>query len=195
MNIESGIMGIKQDSLLARIAELEAENAALKAQVEQLRQETMLDAMLPVYNRRAFRRELERTIALLDRYDIGSALLYLDIDAFKAINDDYGHAAGDAVLSLVAQTLLQTVRVSDTVGRLGGDEFAIALIQSDEVATLAKIKAIKKAFEGLEVQTAKGETIQFSISIGYTVLVRGDDTDQALERADAAMYAQKRKRS
>ena len=182
-------------SLEARILELEEERDRLMREVVQLRQEAMHDPLLPVYNRRAFTRELERAVALLDRYNIGSSLLYIDIDGFKTINDRFGHGAGDQVLQKVADLLLATVRVSDSVGRLGGDEFGILLMQSDEEATLAKIKSLEKAFETVSVDVA-GQAIRFSVSVGYTVLVRGDDEAQALERADAAMYQVKnRKRS
>ena len=179
-------------ALKERLAKVEAERDALLREVVQLRQEAMLDPLLPVFNRRAFRRELERGIGLLDRYNIGSTLLYLDIDSFKAINDRYGHAAGDKVLCRVAEALLSLVRVSDSVGRLGGDEFAILLIQTDEAGAKAKIKAIHRAFEDVAVEHA-GEVISPRVSVGYTVLVRGDDADQALDRADAAMYRVKRR--
>ena len=193
MRPETEELSEETKALKARLYALETERDALLREVVQLRQEAMLDPLLPVYNRRAFRRELERAIALLDRYNIGSVLLYIDINNFKQVNDRYGHAAGDLFLMKVAETLLSLVRVSDSVGRLGGDEFAILLIQSDEVGARAKIKAIARAFEELEVECA-GDILHPSVSVGLTSLVRGDDADHALDRADAAMYAAKRRK-
>lgn len=189
---ETEVMSEEIKALKERLHAVEAERDALLREVVQLRQEAMLDPLLPVYNRRAFRRELERAIALLERYGIGSALLYIDINEFKRINDRFGHAAGDVVLASVAEALQSQVRVSDSVGRLGGDEFAIILIQADETGAEAKARAIRRAFRDMAVECAPGETVHPQLAIGHTVLMRGDDPDRALDRADAAMYAAKR---
>ena len=95
------------------------------------------DALTPVLNRRAFMRELQRTIAFCERYEATASLVFFDLDGFKAVNDQYGHAAGDAALLWVAATLADHVRESDVVGRLGGDEFAVILAQAPREAASA----------------------------------------------------------
>jgi len=96
------------------------------------------DHLLPLLNRRAFVRELTRAIGLTARYSTHSSLIYFDLDEFKRVNDSFGHAAGDAVLTHFADILLAHVRDSDIVARLGGDEFGVILAHNDQSQAEAK---------------------------------------------------------
>jgi hypothetical protein len=113
--------------LAAEVARLEAELAAMRARVAELETHAERDPLTDVMNRRGFERELRRADAYVRRYGGNAALVYLDLDGFKPVNDRHGHAAGDAVLRAVAAALVAAVRVSDTVARIGGDEFAVLL--------------------------------------------------------------------
>src|SRR4051794_41410327 len=108
-------------------AELRAELLALRARLAEAEGLADRDALTPLLNRRALMRELARTLAAVERYGRPASLVYFDLDGLKAINDRFGHAAGDAVLRAVAQRLIGHVRASDVAGRMGGDEFAVIL--------------------------------------------------------------------
>src|SRR3954453_14749594 len=134
--------------LVTLLGEIERLNAALKAEqakVRELEASADVDALTEVFNRRGFERELKRTLAYIKRYWTRAALIYIDLDGFKPVNDRHGHAAGDAILQAVAATLTQSVRASDTVARLGGDEFAVILWNLSEADAAAKAAALEAA--------------------------------------------------
>ncbi len=151
------------------------------------------DALTGLRNRRSFEQALETQIACVRRYGPEGALLMLDLDHFKSVNDTLGHQAGDEVLSAAANALRCNLRASDTVGRLGGDEFAVLLPKADEqeARTVAKklgesIRAVGKQLHG----DAGGSAV--TASIGIVVLsVAHEDCVGALADADRAMYEAK----
>ena len=145
-------------------------------------------------NRRAFLRELHRAAAFCARYAAPAALVYFDLDGFKAVNDRYGHAAGDAVLAAVAQRLLDNVRGSDLVARLGGDEFAVLLAQAEASAAVAKAASL---ITGLEADPVvfEGRAISLRLSAGVRVYEPGLTPAQWVAEADAAMFVRKGARS
>src|SRR5262249_43608803 len=118
--------------LAGEVERLERELAAARAHMAALAAKAEIDPLTDILNRRAFERALERALAHVKRYGTSAALLYVDLDRFKLVNDRHGHAAGDAVLQAVAAVLMRHVRASDVVGRLGGDEFAVLLWQLTE---------------------------------------------------------------
>lgn len=147
---------------------------------------------------REFQRELKRSLAFVTRYGTPAALVYLDLDGFKAINDRHGHAAGDAVLRNVAATLVTHVRASDVVGRLGGDEFAVLMWNIDAARAETKareLEAIVAAscvdFIGVNSSTVE---LRVGVSSGISVLIAGENFSHILDAADLAMYARKRSR-
>ena len=109
------------------IRRLRSQLARAQARIEQLEAAADQDFLLDIPNRRGFERELNRSIAYIKRYRASGALIVLDVDRLKPINDAYGHAAGDEVLKAIVAVLLRHVRSSDVIGRLGGDEFALLL--------------------------------------------------------------------
>ena len=122
---------------------LRRELAKALAEIEQLKASSETDFLLDILNRRGFERELARSIAFIKRYQASGALLVLDVDRLKPINDAFGHAAGDQVLKAVVKTLLGQVRASDVIGRLGGDEFALLLWNLSETDARAKAAALE----------------------------------------------------
>jgi diguanylate cyclase (GGDEF)-like protein len=149
------------------------------------------DSLLPIMNRRAFVRELSRLISQTERYGIPTTLIYFDLDGFKAVNDSFGHAAGDAVLLRFADVLKRNVRDSDVVGRLGGDEFGVLLSHASR--DQGHRKADKLADLLLRLPTVwQGNDIVTRFSYGAFELKSGDTAELALARADAAMYENKR---
>lgn len=150
------------------------------------------DPLMPVLNRRAFVRELSRSMAFAERYGIQSSVLYFDVNGMKRINDTYGHAAGDAALSHVAETLVANVRKSDIVGRLGGDEFGVILVQADEQSAMAKGRTL--AMRIAEVPFGwETEKLFVGVSFGASCFSRTiTSADEALAYADRHMYVAKR---
>ena len=146
------------------------------------------DPLTNVLNARAFARELAHELGRNRRYGRPLALIYLDLDDFKRVNDAHGHATGDAVLRLVADAMRAAVRQADVVGRLGGDEFGVLMPETDAAVAHAAasrlVGGIRTVFRGTPSVTA---------SIGV-VAVSGTEagTDELLRQADRAMYEAKR---
>ena len=182
--------------LVTLLGEIERLNAALKAEqakVRELEASADTDALTEVFNRRGFDRELRRTLAYIQRYWTRAALIYLDLDGFKPVNDRHGHAAGDAILKVVAATLTGNVRASDTVARLGGDEFAVILWNLSEADAAAKAFALEEAIAQASVAW-EAEALRVGASIGLSMLGPDDEFADALAKADRAMYARKAQR-
>ena len=167
-----------------------AETERLKRRLAEVEQLADRDPLTPVLNRRAFLRELQRTAAFCARYGAPAALVYFDLDGFKAVNDRYGHAAGDAVLEAVAQGLLDNVRESDVVARLGGDEFAVLLAQAEPAAAAAKARALTAELEGQPV-VFEGRAIAVRVSAGVRTYEPGLTPARWIAEADAAMFVRK----
>lgn len=175
------------------IRRLRLQLARAHRQVEELRASAERDFLLDVVNRRGFIRELNRTIAYIKRYGAVAALIVLDVDHLKPINDSFGHAAGDEVLKAVARTLTAQVRASDVVGRLGGDEFGVVLWHLSGADATLKAAALEHAVDGLSFAFGRGN-VRAGASAGVAVLNADSDAAGALERADRAMYVRKAQR-
>lgn len=151
-----------------------------------------VDCLAPIPNRRAFMRRLQWAIAMHDRYAHPSCLLYFDLNDFKHINDNYGHAAGDVAIRHVSQILANTMRESDFIARIGGDEFAIIMYHADEEAAKKRGEKIAEAIRRTPFMY-NGKPINVSTSLGIYSLRKGDDSETALTAADMAMYVDKQK--
>ena len=178
--------------LMAEVQKLREELAQSRKRIEFLETLADQDALAPVLNRRAFVRELTRMIAYAERYDISGSVLYFDVDDMKQVNDRLGHAAGDAVLTRVAETLVRESRASDVVGRLGGDEYAVILSQADVQSAAAKAASLAQAVAAEPVDW-ESEQINVTLSYGVHTFAGGEQVEQALDAADRAMYARKRR--
>src|SRR3954447_20982813 len=148
------------------------------------------DFLLEIPNRRGFERELARAVAYMKRYRASGALIVLDVDRLKPINDSFGHAAGDEVLKAIAVTLTRQIRASDVVGRLGGDEFALLLWNLSETDAKAKAAALEEAIDRLTFEF-DGRSITAGASAGVSILDTHSEAGRALEAADSAMYVRK----
>jgi diguanylate cyclase (GGDEF)-like protein len=176
--------------LAAEVDRLERELADARARMAELETRAEIDPLTEVLNRRGFERELKRSLAHIKRYGTSAALLYIDLDGFKAVNDRHGHGAGDAVLKAVATVLARHVRASDVVGRLGGDEFAVLLWHLTEADAQGKARQLEDAVSRTTA-THAGGAFSVGASVGTALLLPLDQPADALERADRAMYARK----
>lgn len=202
------ILGVNLEALDVRTrAAIEAlcdEVLYLRADVDKLRDalheaESLADndALCPVFNRRAFEREIHREIALAARFRTPLSIIYIDLDHFKDVNDAFGHAAGDEVLIRISEMLLRHTRDTDIVGRLGGDEFGIVLAQATAADSLLKAKLLAREVDQLVVRNghdSNGRTVRIGASCGVVEWQVGQDAQTLIALADQAMFAQKARR-
>jgi diguanylate cyclase (GGDEF)-like protein len=172
---------------------LKATLADLRARLEELERLADTDTLLPLPNRRAFLRELERVLHQAARHDTPAAVLFIDLNGLKAINDCHGHQAGDAVLLHVARVLKASLRAGDMVARIGGDEFGLILDHLDEVAARAKAEALASTVASEAVDLGR-TSLNVRVTAGLAMVRAGDVVETVLARADAAMYAQRSER-
>jgi diguanylate cyclase (GGDEF)-like protein len=143
-----------------------------------------------VLNRRGFEREVRRAAAFQKRYGTPVALLIFDLDEFKAINDRFGHAAGDAVLLTASRVLRESVRSSDTIARIGGDEFAAILWHIDKEAAERKGRSLVAALCAATT-TVDGGVIPLKASFGMATMAEDGDIARTYAVADRSLYADK----
>ena len=179
-----------RDRLIEEISLLRGKVARLQERVAQLDQLAHQDSLINLPNRRGFMRELERLIARVDRYGISAAMLFVDVDGLKMINDTLGHRAGDEALIQVANLLSKGVRHSDVVARIGGDEFGILLESSDADAAHETAARLIEQISSCEV-LHDGEELPLGVAIGVGMIDALDTAEAVMERADEAMYRRK----
>lgn len=175
------------------IRRLQAELAQARAEVAALLASAESDFLLDIHNRRGFARELTRAVAYINRYRANGALIVLDVDRLKPINDSFGHAAGDEVLKAVVGVLRRHVRASDMIARLGGDEFVLLLWNLNEADARAKALQLEAAIDALSF-VFRDSHVSAGASTGVALLAPDIDGNAALEAADRAMYARKKER-
>jgi diguanylate cyclase (GGDEF)-like protein len=175
------------------IRRLRTQLAQALVRIGELQASADTDFLLDIPNRRGFERELNRSIAYIKRYHASGALIVLDVDRLKPINDAFGHAAGDQVLKAVVTVLLRQVRSSDVVGRLGGDEFALLLWNLSETDAQAKALSLEQAIDRLTF-VFRGRKVRAGASAGVAILGPHAEAGKALEQADSAMYVRKAQR-
>ena len=173
--------------LLGEIARLRAEVTRLEARVEELDRLAHRDALVPLANRRGMLRELEKMIARRERHGIPAAMLFVDLNDLKLLNDSFGHIGGDAALVNVAEKLLAGTRANDFVARLGGDEFCVLLDHADEKSALETAERLVDSI-ACEEFLFEGTPLPMSVAIGVTLIEKGDTPATVLARADKAMY-------
>jgi diguanylate cyclase (GGDEF)-like protein/PAS domain S-box-containing protein len=148
------------------------------------------DALSDLYNRRRFDAELERELARAKRYDGRGALLALDLDGFKFVNDSLGHAAGDELVTRVGRALLAALRETDILARTGGDEFAVLLPEADEAGAMLVAQKLLEEIRNHGTIVRRSAHAQVTTSIGITTFQGSEPTtgEDLLVEADIAMY-------
>jgi diguanylate cyclase (GGDEF)-like protein len=179
-----------ENGAFAEIERLREKIASLEERVRHLDELAHQDALVPVPNRRGFLRELEALIGRVSRYGESAAMLFVDIDGLKRINDSFGHKAGDEALLQVGRVLTNGVRSSDCVARLGGDEFGILLAHAGEDSARETADRLTAAIEQQE-SLCDGNRLPLSVAIGITMIAPKDSADSVIARADRAMYREK----
>lgn len=189
------IMGLLTAWLARRVLEsaeqLEQARAWLHEAYERALEESLRDPLTGLGNHRAFQEALHREVATASRYHTSVALVLIDLDDFKKVNDTQGHARGDLLLAAAARLMVRMLRQSDRVFRVGGDEFAILMPHTDADAAAISIRRLLAA--ALEAAAAEPDRPAFSFSAGITDSPRrARDREEAYRQADAALYWGKR---
>jgi diguanylate cyclase (GGDEF)-like protein len=151
------------------------------------------DDLTGIWNKRYFRRQLPQEIERARTFNVPLTLLLFDIDAFKEINDRWGHVIGDVVLSELCGVVRETLRPTDVLARFGGDEFAIILPHTDANGAVAVAERVLKRVRALSIPTDDEAAIQVAVSIGIAEFRRDDaGANDLIRRADERLYESKR---
>jgi len=163
-----------------------------KRMEEELRRLATTDPLTGVNNRRRYSEISERELTRCKRYQHPLCVLMLDADHFKAVNDTYGHEAGDRVLKSLADACVKELRDVDVLGRFGGEEFTVTLPETTLATALEAAERLRVALAQTRVALDDGQEISFTVSIGASALKEQDETlADILNRADAALYTAK----
>ncbi len=184
------VHSVDTEALMEEIARLRGQVARLELRCEELDRDAHYDVLVPVANRRGLVRQLEMLIARRDRHNVPAALLFVDVDGLKNLNDSFGHSAGDAALIYLAELMVSAVRQTDLVARLGGDEFAILLDHADEAAAMETANRLVNAIADCDF-IHHGRPLPLSVAVGITAIEQGDTAETVLDRADQEMYRDK----
>ena len=178
-------------ALAAEIAMLQQQLEKQSQVIQTLEKDTVTDPLTGVMNRRGFETELNRTLANARRHGRQSALLFVDMNNFKAINDTFGHFAGDEVLCHVSTLLKANIRETDILARVGGDEFCIILNDVRSAKDAENRANLLAHYIQSSPVNFEGERIWIEASIGSTCFSKEDDMIEVISKADSAMYAKK----
>ena len=184
---DSGISLDDAIALLDEIERLRAELEAGEARLSELDRLAHRDSLVDLPNRRSFLASLEQLIARVERYGVHAALLFVDVDGLKAVNDKFGHNAGDKALAKIAALLVASVRKADFVARLAGDEFGILLENADELNAWKMALRVVETVDDCEF-CVDGICLPLSVAIGVGMIEAGDTPETVLARADKEMY-------
>lgn len=179
------------DALRAEVERLREANALLSAALADMEYAAQRDVLTTLFNRRYFLTALQQRIARVARYKERVAILFVDVDGLKAINDRLGHGAGDRALAAIAHALQSATRESDVVARIGGDEFALLIDHVDAAAARAKTGALRNALSASECYWGS-ERIRLSAAFGMAIIDARDTAEDLMRRADSDMYRAKR---
>lgn len=177
-------------SLHEQVQSLEAESARAHAEIEAQQKRSERDSLTELPNREAYDRRIGIELERAMRYSRRFCLVVADVDYFKAINDSYGHLAGDKVLKVLAKTIRQRLRRADFIARYGGEEFVILLPETDAQAALTVMDDICSQIRNCPFRF-KSERLKITVSFGIAEVNDTDDAESLFARADKAMYEAK----
>jgi diguanylate cyclase (GGDEF)-like protein len=179
-------------ALLEKVDDLNRDLSRTKENLAEIERLVDVDCIAPIPNRRAFMRRLAWAITMHERYSHPSTILYFDINDFKNINDEYGHAAGDIAIRHISQLLSSTMRESDFLARIGGDEFAVIMYYANDDAARKRGAKISETLQKTPFYF-NSKPLHINAAYGVYSIQAGDDAEAALTAADMSMYVDKRR--
>lgn len=185
--VQAALMGLMEE-----VEKLRQDLRQTREKMRELEEMADNDTLLPVLNRRAFVRELNRMISFAERYGTPSTLVFFDLNDMKLINDQFGHEAGDRALQHVAQLLLSHIRGTDVVARIGGDEFGVLLAQADDTRGAEKAAFLAQMIHETPFEVVEGQGVNLNLAHGHYTFNGSDNPLDALAKADERMYHNKR---
>jgi len=196
-----GVLGLLADDSNADLRDREllvSLGTALGVSLESLRQRddlrmlAAIDELTKVYNRHHFFDQLDREIAVAQRYSVPVSVLIFDLDGLKKLNDSFGHGLGDEALRILAQRLVRFSRASDVVARLGGDEFAVILPRTDRAGAAGMARRLQSSVEHEPLSAVPGREMRLAVSCGLASFPEdASDSSALIRHADGQMYAAK----
>lgn len=185
MNDEAGFGTLADENALLR-----ASLAEMRERLHELEALADTDTLTPLPNRRRFLRELERVVSQSNRHGTPAAVLYIDLNGLKRVNDRHGHLAGDAALIHIARLLQGLIRTSDIVARIGGDEFGLILDHLDHNSAIETAERIGRCISESPLDLG-GIAVSMQAAIGVATILPGDSAADVMARADRNMYRAK----
>jgi diguanylate cyclase len=176
--------------LRTQLRRLEQDTFDLRRQVAQAYQDAMLDPLTRLPNRRAYDERIAQEFARWKRFAEPLALMILDVDDFKVVNDTFGHNSGDKALSMIGAILVDRMRETDFIARYGGEEFVVLLSGADQENARRLADDLRVAVENGGLH-ANRQPVRITVSVGLAAFADGDAPEQVFERADQALYAAK----
>ena len=162
----------------------------MRQMIDELKTLALLDPLSELGNRRYIEMHIKGRLEEMERYGWPFGVLFVDIDHFKKINDQYGHNVGDRVLKMVGKTMSNSLRTFDVIGRWGGEEFIVILVNVDEEHMVSVADRLRVLVQQSSI-SLDNEYVRATVSIGASRAVSGDDPESILERADKLMYKSK----
>ena len=166
---------------------------ALRQKLEELQDMALFDTLTGLANRRFLEMNLATRLEELRRYDLSFAIMFIDVDKFKNINDLWGHQTGDQMLKMISNTMINSLRSCDIIGRWGGEEFVALLININKEDLFPVVDRFRRLVSNSLLPMEGGESINVTVSIGATTACKGDNMDVLMERADRLMYESKKR--
>ncbi|HYG30371.1 MAG TPA: GGDEF domain-containing protein [Allosphingosinicella sp.] len=182
--------GASYAALADENALLRASLAEMRGRLDELEYLADTDTLTPLPNRRRFMRELDRVVSHAARHGTPGAVLYIDLNSLKRVNDRHGHIGGDAALIHVARLLQALIRSTDVVARIGGDEFGLILDHLDHNSAIETAERISRCIASSPVDLG-GVQVSLEAAIGVATILPGDSAEDVIARADRNMYRAK----
>jgi diguanylate cyclase (GGDEF)-like protein len=182
----------KLDSTHHYLQLFETDSRELSDELTRVRLLSLTDELTGLPNRRAFMRRLEDEVARVQRYGFPLSFILIDMDHFKAVNDEYGHAAGDEVLRVYSKNILSIFRHHDMVARYGGEEFAVLLPNTDSDGAVRALNKVRRRASETRWQSNGTVSDVPTFSAGVSLYKPGESASAFIERADKALYRAKR---